>query len=233
MRVLLTVALVLPLAAQTPPDLQSPPTTAPAAAKPPLAAPTQTTPPATETTPAQATTPAPAAAPPAAPAAAQDTAKDTTAAAPSPVPSTEPDISGWIDFGYRWRSGVNGSLETYRSIVNLGSGPKLFGADFTLIDPKKRLFDTMHVLASGWGGDPYGTFHLDASKAKRYRLDADYRDLSYFNNLPSYADPLLTRGIMLDDSYRVAARGSGTASVTPKGTPAFPDRDFSVRSPSP
>jgi len=33
---------------------------------------------------------------------------------------------------------------------------------------------------------------------------------------------------MLDDSYRVAARGSGTASVTPKGTPAFPDRDFSV-----
>ena len=65
-----------------------------------------------------------------------------------------------------WRTGVNGSLETYRSIVNLGSGPKLFGADFTLIDPKKRLFDTMHVRASGWGGDPYGTFHLDAIESQ-------------------------------------------------------------------
>jgi len=136
-----------------------------------------------------------------------------TAAAPSPVPSAEADVSGWIDFGYRWRSGVNGSLETYRSIVNLGSGPKLFGADFTLIDPKKRLFDTMHVLASGWGGDPYGTFHLDASKAKRYRFDADYRDLSYFNNLPSYADPLLTRGIMLDEQSFDTRRHIGSYSL--------------------
>jgi len=191
MRILITVALFFPLAAQTPPEPQSTP-----------AAAAQTTP---QTAP-QTTAPAPAAAP--------ENAKDTTTeAAPSPVPSTEQDISGWIDFGYRWRSGVNGSLETYRSIVNLGSGPKLFGADFTVIDPKKRLFDTMHVLASGWGGDPYGTFHLDASKAKRYRLDADYRDLSYFNNLPSYADPLLTRGIMLDEQSFDSRRHIGSYSL--------------------
>jgi hypothetical protein len=149
---------------------------------------------------------------PPAPETPKDVPKDTAAAA-SPVPTTEADVSGWIDFGYRWRSGVNGSLETYRSIVNLGSGPKLFGADFTLIDPKKRLFDTMHVLASGWGGDPYGTFHLDASKAKRYRFDADYRDLSYFNNLPSYADPLLTRGIMLDEQSFDTRRHIGSYSL--------------------
>ena len=129
------------------------------------------------------------------------------------MPSTEEDLSGWIDFGYRWRTGVNGSLETYRSIVNLGSGPKLFGADFTLIDPKKRLFDTLHVLASGWGGDPYGTFHLDVSKAKRYRFDASYRDLAYFNNLPSYADPLLTRGIMLDEQSFDTRRHLGSYSL--------------------
>jgi hypothetical protein len=147
--------------------------------------------------PAPATTPPPTPAPPAV----------------SPVPATEPDISGWVDFGYRWRSGVSGSLETYRSIVNLGSGPKLFGADVTLIDPTKRFFDTMHVLASGWGGDPYGTFHLDVAKAKRYRFDANYRDLSYFNNLPSYADPLLTRGIILDEQSFDTRRHIGSYSL--------------------
>ncbi len=187
MRILLVVALFWPLAAQTPP-------VAPPAAP-------QTTPPTT------------AAAPAADDGKPKDPAAKDTAAAPSPVPSTEPALTGWIEVGYRFASGVNGSLETYRSIVNLGAGPKLFGADFTLIDPDKKLFDTMHVLASGWGGDPYGTFHLDVSKAKRYRFDADYRDLAYFNNLPSYADPLLTRGIILDEQSFDTRRHVGSYSL--------------------
>jgi hypothetical protein len=158
---LLTVALVLPLAAQTPPA------------------------------------PAPA----------------TSNPAPSPVPTEEPQISGWVDLGYRWRTNVNGSLETYRSVVNLGEGPKLFGADFTVIDPKKHFFDTMHIRASGWGGDPYGSFHLDAAKSKLYQFNADYRDLTYFNNLPSYADPLLTRGIVLDEQSFDTRRHIGAYSL--------------------
>jgi hypothetical protein len=139
------------------------------------------------------------------------------AAAPAPaappVPTTEPNLTGWIDFGYRFTSGVNGSLETYRSVINLGAGPKLFGAEFTLIDPKKKFFDTMHVRASGWGGDPYGTLHVDASKSKLYRFDADYRDMAYFNNLPSYADPLLTRGIILDQQSFDTRRHLGSYSL--------------------
>jgi hypothetical protein len=194
MRFLPIFALLLPLAAQTPPPAQKPPDPTPAT---PAAAVT----PSTTPTAAAAVAPAPAAPP----APAQDSA--------SPVPSAEPDLTGWIDFGYRFRSGVNGSLETYRSIVNLGSGPKLFGADFTLLDPRKRFFDAMHVLASGWGGDPYGTFHLDVSKSKKYRFDADYRDLAYFNNLPSYADPLLTRGIMLDEQSFDTRRHIGSYSL--------------------
>ncbi len=98
------------------------------------------------------------------------------------------------------------------SVVNLGSGPKLFGADFTLTDPKKHLFESMHVRASGWGGDPYGTFHLDAMKSKLYQFDADYRDLTYFNNLPSYADPLITRGIILNEHRSTRA---GTLELIP------------------
>jgi hypothetical protein len=101
--------------------------------------------------------------------------------------------------GYRWRTGVGGSLDTYRSIINLGSGPKLLGADFTLTDPKHRAFDQIRVRANGWGDDPYQTVHLDAKKSKLYDFSADYRDMAYFNFLPSYADPLLARGIVLNE----------------------------------
>ncbi len=201
MRILLLVnfsigALILPLAAQTPPV--TPPATTLTQEAPAPATPTPVTPAASAET--------------GVPAAAASTTSDTKAEA-SPVPSAEPDITGWIDFGYRWRSGVNGSLDTYRSVVNLGSGPKLFGADLTMVDPKKRLFDAMHIRASGWGGDPYGTFHLDVEKSKLYRFDADYRDLAYFNDLPSYADPLLTRGIILDEQSFDTRRHVGSYSL--------------------
>jgi hypothetical protein len=118
----------------------------------------------------------------------------------SPVPTTpEPWITGWIDVGYRWRTDVGGSFDTYRTFVDLGSGPKLLGTEFTLIDPMHRYFDKIRVHAYSWGGEPYGTFHLDAEKSKLYRFSADYRDIAYFDFLPSYADPLLSRGIILNE----------------------------------
>src|SRR5262249_31425350 len=117
----------------------------------------------------------------------------------SPVPTTtEPWFTGSVDVGYRWRSDVGGSFDTYRSVVNLGSGPKLLGADFTITDPKHRAFDRLAVLAYNWGDDPYGTFYLRATKTKVYEFNADYRDYAYFNFLPSFADPLLARGIILN-----------------------------------
>ena len=117
----------------------------------------------------------------------------------SPVPSTESWVTGSIDIGYRWLTGVGGSVNTYRSLVDLGAGPKLLGTEFTLMDPKKRLFDTAHVRAYSWGGEPYSSFHFDARKSKWYDFNADYRNIAYFNNLPSFADPLLSRGIVLDE----------------------------------
>jgi hypothetical protein len=117
---------------------------------------------------------------------------------PVAVPETEQWITGSIDLGYRWRTGVAGSLETYRSVVNLGSGPKLIGTDFTIVDPKKHLFDRLDARADGWGGDPYATLHVNAKKAKLYDFNADYRNIAYFNNLPSYADPSIGSGIVLN-----------------------------------
>lgn len=117
---------------------------------------------------------------------------------PSPVPSTESWLTGSVDLGYRWLAN-GGSFPTYRTFVNLGSGPKLLGAEFTLTDPHHRAFDYIKVRAQSWGGDPYQTFHTDAAKSKLYDFSADYRDIAYFNALPSYADPLLSRGIALNE----------------------------------
>jgi hypothetical protein len=144
-------------------------------------------------------TPPPAVAPPSAPAAAAPAQTPAPAAdpAPSPVPSTESWLSGYLEVGYRGLTGVGGSEETYRSVVNLGSGVKLTGTDFTILDPKKRLFERLRVRADGWG-DPWASFHLFVEKRGIYKILADVRSLTYFNNLPSYADPTLSRGIVLD-----------------------------------
>lgn len=134
-------------------------------------------------------------------------------AATSPAPTGETVLTGSFDVGYRWNTGVAGSYDTYRSMVNLGSGPKLIGADFTLLDPRHRAFDEMHVRAYGWGDEPYGTFHLDAKKSKWYVFNADYRDMAFFNYLPSYADPLASRGITLDEQAFDTRRHLGSYSL--------------------
>ena len=144
---------------------------------------------------AQDPTPAAQAAAPAQPA---QPAPAAQAAAPPPAPSGENFATGWFEVGYRWVSDVAGSFPTYRSIVNLGSGPKLLGTEFTLTDRNHRLFNQAHVRAYSWGDEPGETVHFDATKNNWYRLDADYRDIAYFNQLPSYADPLASRGITLD-----------------------------------
>lgn len=127
----------------------------------------------------------------------------TPAAAPapavSPVPSTEPDFTGFIDLGYRW-VGVGGGFNTYRSVVDLGSGLKMLATEFTLLNPKKNFFDRIAVRAYDWGDDPYSTLHVDVTKSKWYDFSGDYRNIAYYNNLPSYADPLLmTNGIALNE----------------------------------
>ena len=88
-------------------------------------------------------------------------ATPAASATASPVPSDENWLTGYIDLGYRWQTGVYGSLDTYRSIVDLGSGPKLLGTDFTIRDAKHRLFDRIDIRAFNWGDDPYSTLHAD------------------------------------------------------------------------
>ena len=118
----------------------------------------------------------------------------------SPVPAAENWLSGFFDIGYRWRTDVGGSFETYRSIVNLGSGPKLLGTEFVIRDPVRRLFDRIEVRAYNWGDDPYTILQVNAFKENKYRLTTDYRNIAYYDNLPAFADPsLTTHGIAMNE----------------------------------
>ncbi|HEY9139398.1 MAG TPA: hypothetical protein VIN93_00810 [Bryobacteraceae bacterium] len=162
MRFLLALLLMVPALAQTPPQDQPPASAAPAA-------PAQPAAPAAE---AQTTTAAPA-----------------QTSADNPAPTAAENFHGSIDFGYRWLSDVHGSMDEYRSVVDLAQGPRLFGLEFTLTDPSTHLFDELDVRAYGWGGEPYKTAHIGARKKRVYDFNFDYNDIAYFNAVPSFANP--------------------------------------------
>ncbi len=123
------------------------------------------------------------------------------------APAAEQWLGGSVEFGYRWRTDVAGNFNAYRSVVNLGEGPKLLNADFTIRNSTHKVFDRMNVLLHGWGGDPYNTARVDVSREKSYRLTADYRNMAYFNFLPSYANPLLSSGVLMNQhSFDTARR---------------------------
>jgi hypothetical protein len=116
---------------------------------------------------------------------------DTAKAADNPAPASEPWITGSMYLGYRARTDVAGSFQEYRSLVDLGEGPKLFDLNFTIQDPKKRLFDRIDAWAQDWGDDPYTTAHVNARKLGIYDFSFDYRNLAYFSAVPSFANPVV------------------------------------------
>ncbi len=113
--------------------------------------------------------------------------------AESPAPATDNWFTGSIDLGYRAILNNAGNFTEYRSIVNLGQGPRIFGLDFVIVDPKKRLFDRIDGRATGIG-DPDNTAHLNVRKQGIYNFTADYRNISYFDAVPSFANPFQPSG---------------------------------------
>ena len=140
--------------------------------------------------------------------AAQDAAPAAAEAAVSAA-TPEPRLTGSVDGGFRWRMGVGGSLATYRSVVNLGEGPKLFGLDLSFQSATRRWFDRIDVRGYNWGGDPYNTAHVDVTRHGWYNFNFDYRNIAYYNFLPSFADPTINQGFFLDQhSYDTHRRMS-------------------------
>lgn len=143
----------------------------------------------------------PAAAPAATP---TPTPAPASASAPAPPAATPADkwLTGTLDVGWRFTTGIEGDTNTYRSVVNLGRGPKLFGANFTIQPEKNPFVDRIDVSANSWGGDPYNTARIEARKEGLYDLTFDYRNIAYFNFLPSFADPgTVNRALPFLDQY--------------------------------
>jgi hypothetical protein len=84
----------------------------------------------------------------------------------------------------------------YRSLVDLGEGPKFLSGDLSIADPAHRWFDQIDTHAANWGDDPYTTLTVAIRKRRVYDFTSSYRNLAYFNNIPSFANPLLDRGVL-------------------------------------
>ncbi|HJT87023.1 MAG TPA: hypothetical protein VJ732_04185 [Bryobacteraceae bacterium] len=114
---------------------------------------------------------------------------------PNPAPPAGEWFTASIDLGYRYVTGIGGNSLEYRSVVDLRNGPRVFGFDFTASPAKNRFVDRLDARASGWGGDPYSTAHLDARKLGVYDFDFDYRNIAYFDAVPSFANPFAPSGV--------------------------------------
>ncbi len=131
---------------------------------------------------------------------------------------TEPRVS--IELGNRWSTDLRGNENVYRSMVNLGDGPKVLGLDVSL-KPAKGLFDTFELRGYGWGGEPYSTARFGIERKRLYRFTGDYRNIAYFNDLPSFANPRIGSGILnSQDTFNIRRRMLDTQ------LDLFPDRWF-------
>lgn len=114
--------------------------------------------------------------------------------APAEATGAEPAVTGSVEIGFRFLGDIRGNRDAYRSVVNLQEGVRLLNMDFAM-SPSLRWIDDLAIRANSWG-DPYNTAHLRAAKQGAYRLEVDYRNIAYFNSLPSFANPNLERGLL-------------------------------------
>jgi hypothetical protein len=103
-----------------------------------------------------------------------------------------------IEFGGRIAE-VSGNQQMYDTLVNLHSGPRLFGQELSLspMTHGTGLFDNLYLSSFGFGGDPNDMARLRIEKGKWYNFIGLYRrDQNYFN-YDLFANPLtLNPGIV-------------------------------------
>jgi len=103
------------------------------------------------------------------------------------------------EVGYRWVD-TKGSEEMYRSMVNLGEGPKLLHSDLTLRANYGAgvVFDHLDISMDNWGGDPYNTVRFSFGRTGAYEVSGSYLNQNYFNWIPTFANPLFGQGKTVD-----------------------------------
>jgi hypothetical protein len=159
------------------------------------------TPPSQDTKPAAAAAQKPAAAPAAQqPAASAPAAQQPAASTPATPPAKTGVIwSGDVDLGFREMTGIGGDNQTYRTVVDLGDGVRIFDFNLNIESRTRKYFDKITLFGEGLGGDPETTVRLDAAKERLYDYYFNYRSINYFNYLPSFANPFLDQDILLTE----------------------------------
>jgi hypothetical protein len=122
--------------------------------------------------------------------------------------------TGFADVRNRFVQDVGGSFQTYRSVINLGEGPRLYDAEMRYTRPGGRWADEFLVSGDAWGGDPYNTALVEANKAETYDFRLRYRNLAYFNDVPTFANPLLGEGLLLSQRALDVTRRQIEADLT-------------------
>lgn len=112
-----------------------------------------------------------------------------------------------VEIGYRWKSSY-GSEDMYRSQINLGRGPRLLSSSVSMEGSPHsgKLWDRLNLSINNWGGDPYNTVRLRVEKSDVYLLDFQYQNIQYFNNIPTFSNPLLASGVLLSQHRRDTGR---------------------------
>lgn len=104
-------------------------------------------------------------------------------------------FSADIELGVRVNGDIRGNFDAYRSMVNLGEGLRLMNWDIGYHSDANKAVRKAQFRGAGWGGDPSAWMLFNAENSAYYRLRVDHRSTAYFNALPSYANPLIDRGI--------------------------------------
>jgi hypothetical protein len=94
-----------------------------------------------------------------------------------------------VDLRSRFVTGDRGPV--YRSVVNLGEGLRVFAGGLHY-EGKDSIDASIH----DWGGDPNSQATIRVRREKVYEMLFQYRTMAYFNNLPSYANPLFGQGAL-------------------------------------
>ncbi len=115
-----------------------------------------------------------------------------------------------LDFGYRWRINFDGSEDLYRSQLDYGQGPKLFGADFFQFNPGpgKHFFDRMEFRLNNWGGEPYSSAQFHMARNGVYDFQFTYQSVRYFNSIPSFANPFFDLGLQSQRRFDTTQRNA-------------------------
>lgn len=132
----------------------------------------------------------------------QDTPAAQAAKGPDPAASkgffNSENAAGSVEVGYRWDAGFRGNRDMYRSTVNLDDGIRLINANYQFTNPEgqNKYIDRFNLNASNVG-DPFSNVRIFGEKYGAYRVNFDFRNVDYFNNVGYFSNPLLDKGIMV------------------------------------